>query len=166
MAAPPEDDQTHWITRLYDLYAPPLFRYAVMVLADAAAAEDVVHDVFAGLLKKPRVMDDERKYLWTAVRNECFSRLRARQRQPAVMGNGAALLEAIRIDDDPRRRLALEAALRVLSAEQREVVHLKAFEGRTFEEIAALLDEPLGTVATRYRAAVAVMQKVLETRHD
>src|SRR5688500_6795817 len=142
MAAPREDDPTQWITRIYDLYAPPLFRYALMVLADAAAAEDVVHDVFAELLKKPRLIDDERKYVWAAVRNQCYTRLRLRQRQSPIVSNGTALLEAIRIDDDSGRRLSLESALRTLSAEQREVVHLKAFEGRTFEEIAALLEEP------------------------
>jgi len=45
-------------------------------------------------------------------------------------------------------------ALRELPADQREVVHLKAFEGMTFQEIADLTNESVNTIASRYRYAV------------
>ena len=46
-----------------------------------------------------------------------------------------------------------ERALRELPPDQREVVHLKAFEGMTFDEIAAFTNESINTVASRYRYA-------------
>ncbi|HTL18027.1 MAG TPA: sigma factor-like helix-turn-helix DNA-binding protein, partial [Patescibacteria group bacterium] len=56
----------------------------------------------------------------------------------------------INADEETFRR-ALSAALAELPAEQRAVVHLKVWEGMTFETIAELLDIPLNTAASRYR---------------
>jgi len=36
------------------------------------------------------------------------------------------------------------------------VVHLKVYEGMTFQEIASLVDEPLNTVASRHRYAIRI----------
>jgi len=40
-------------------------------------------------------------------------------------------------------------------------VHLKAFEGMTFEEIAALTDESINTIASRYRYAIEKLRASL-----
>ena len=56
--------------------------------------------------------------------------------------------------DDPDEQLfrqELAEALGELPAEQRAVVHLKLWEGLTFEEIAAVLDLSANTAASRYR---------------
>ena len=45
----------------------------------------------------------------------------------------------------------MAAALGELPPDQRAVVHLKLWEGLTFEAIAATLDLPLNTAASRYR---------------
>jgi len=45
----------------------------------------------------------------------------------------------------------LSVALGELPAEQRSVVHLKLWEGLTFEQIAEVLDVPPNTAASRYR---------------
>jgi RNA polymerase sigma-70 factor (ECF subfamily) len=73
------------------------------------------------------------------------------------------LLETVAGDRDsnPDERLALEAALRELPAEQREVVHLKAFEGLTFQEISELTAESINTVASRWRYAMEKLRVVL-----
>jgi RNA polymerase sigma-70 factor (ECF subfamily) len=51
-------------------------------------------------------------------------------------------------------RLALDAAIRALPPEQREVIHLHVFEGLTFKEVALATGEPANTVASRYRYAL------------
>jgi RNA polymerase sigma-70 factor (ECF subfamily) len=63
--------------------------------------------------------------------------------------------------DRPEERLALEEALRALPADQREVVHLKTFEGLTFQEIAELTDESINTIASRYRYAIEKLRASL-----
>jgi RNA polymerase sigma-70 factor (ECF subfamily) len=134
-----------------------------MILANRQDSEDAVQQVFARLLHgRASVRPDAvEAYLRAAVRNECFSLLRVRQRTNAT--GDQTLLETVAGDRDsnPDERLALEAALRELPAEQREVVHLKAFEGLTFQEISELTAESINTVASRWRYAMEKLRVVL-----
>ena len=56
--------------------------------------------------------------------------------------------------DEQTFRAALAEALAELPPDQRAVVHLKLWEGLTFEQIAEALDIPLNTAASRYRYGV------------
>jgi RNA polymerase sigma-70 factor, ECF subfamily len=163
-AGPPDDGPADWLGVLYDRYADALYRYAMMILANPAAASDAVQQVFLGLARRPagHVRSDER-YLRRAVRNECYSALRRRRRDMTV--SDAPLLEAVAATEEhPEDRLAIEAAIRTLPAEQREVLHLKVFEGLTFHEIADQLSEPINTVASRYRYAIEKLRERLGQR--
>jgi RNA polymerase sigma-70 factor (ECF subfamily) len=131
-----------WIGQLFDRHGQSLYRYALMVLADSAAAADAVQTVFVGLLRRRSQPDFEERYLRRAVRNECFSALRRRRRD--VLAAATPILEAVEANGDrPDERLAIERALRDLPPEQREAVHLKAFEGMTFQEIADMTGESI-----------------------
>ena len=166
---PPEDPRT-LVGRLYDTHGASLYRYAVMLLADAGAAEDVVQQVFAALLRNGRAirLDDASHYLRRAVRNECYSLLR-RRRSHGGEESGAPLLDEVATDArtgaSVDERIALERGLRALSAEQREVVHLHVFDGMTFQEIADASRESINTVASRYRYALARLRELLKGRH-
>jgi RNA polymerase sigma-70 factor (ECF subfamily) len=147
------------IVELYDRFAVGLYRYALMILADPAAAGDAVQDVFVALLRLKTSIESEERYLRRAIRNECYSALRRRRYEPAA---AAPLLEAIAATDDRLdERIAIEQALRALPAEQREVVHLKVFEGMTFQEIADMCGESINTVASRYRYGIEKLRAQL-----
>ena len=80
--------------------------------------------------------------------------LRQRRRN-RIDGVDGAILEAVAGHEDrPDDRLALEQALRELPPDQREVIHLKVFEGMTFQEIADMTNESINTIASRYRYAI------------
>src|SRR5262245_9446937 len=87
------------IGELYDRFAARLYRYALMVLADRAAAADAVHQVFLGMLRQAGEIGSDERYLRRAIRNECFSMLRRRRREP--YGGDALLLEAACASDQP-----------------------------------------------------------------
>ena len=55
----------------------------------------------------------------------------------------------------------MEQALQQLPAEQREVVHLKVWEGMTFQEIADVTGEGLNTAASRYRYTLEKLRAIL-----
>jgi RNA polymerase sigma-70 factor, ECF subfamily len=158
----------HMLARLYDEYAGDLYRYAVVVLADATLAEDAVQQVFAKLLASEATLEAPERYLRRAVRNECYSLLARRgDAGSSPLADRRPLLEP---SDDARRsamdgadRLAIEAALRELPAEQREVVVLKIYEGRTLKEIAEQTGVPLNTAASRYRYALDKLRAMLTT---
>ncbi len=150
------------IGRLYDRFAGVLYRYALMILADPAGAADAVQQVFVALLGGAGgAMNDEERYLRRSVRNACYSALR--QRRPNVLSaSDTPLLEAMAGSPErPDERIAIEQAMRALSPEQREVVHLKVFEGWTLQEIADLGGESINTIASRYRYAMDKMREQL-----
>ena len=125
MSDRPPDDARSLVGRLYETYGASLYRYAVLLLADAAAAEDVVQQVFATILRQPQAprLHEEAHYLRTAVRNECYSHLR-RLRSQRQLGDERALIEPVREGGSREERIALERAIRDLPPEQREVIYL------------------------------------------
>ena len=157
-----QEAETEAAARLYDSFGPSLFRYALMILGRREAAEDVIQQVFVALIDRGAGhVADPRTYLRAAVRNACYSQLRtARVRDP---GTAAAeeILEARPDTAEPlsaEDRLALQAGILALPAEQREVIHLHVFEGLTFKEVAAATGEPPNTVASRYRYALGKLR--------
>jgi RNA polymerase sigma-70 factor (ECF subfamily) len=132
--------------------APSLFRYALMLLANHHEAEDAVQQVFIALAARGTsgigALD---RYLRTSVRNECYSVL-GRRRDALARANGLPLLETLSAAHDRTHdRLVLEQGLRALPPEQREAIHLKVFEGYSFQEAADLTGESINTIASRYR---------------
>lgn len=159
MAPRPEQE----VARLYDAFGASLYRYALVMLASRESAEDAVQQVFLTVLDRGTTgIQDEERYLKRAVRNACYSMLRARQAREAH--STGPILEEVPVDGSPvstEDRLALDAAIRQLPPDQREVLHLHVFEGRAFREIAEDVGEPLNTVASRYRYALQKLRAAL-----
>lgn len=147
---------------LYEQYGPRLYRYALVILADSAAAEDALQEAFCQLAEASRRRPGVATlaYLTTIVRNECYSRLRKRRRTAVALSE--PLLEPVAADVSREERLLVEAALRALPSEQREVVYLKVYEGLTFREIGERCGVGVNTAASRYRYALEALRSVLE----
>jgi len=161
MSRPPDPEPSEWIGRAYDAHAPQLYRYALMLLGDPAAAADVVQQVFVALMRQRQTIDALDRYLRRAVRNECFSAAR----RPRTVTFDAAVLEPIDpAADDAEQRMVIAQALEALPIEQRDTVHLKVFEGMTFQEIADVTGESINTVASRYRYAMEKLRQSLGAR--
>jgi RNA polymerase sigma-70 factor (ECF subfamily) len=159
---PQGEDPGDRIGRLYDRFAAGLYRYALMILGDPAAAADAVQQVFVAVLRaRDRDIESDERYLRRAVRNECYSTIRQRKRHPAA----AIVLEDLVADGErPDERIALQQAMSSLPPEQREVVHLKIFKGMTFQEIAGVIGESANTIASRYRYAIEKLRSMLGPR--
>ncbi len=151
----------------FQLYGPKLLLCARHWTRSLADAEDVVQEAFVRYWRHQRALGgDPQALLLTSVRRAAFDLARRDQRRVGrekLANGGLAETETIfeplaEVDD---RRVAIEAALRRLSAEQREVLLLKIWGELTFEEIARQLDIPLNTAASRYRYALASLRKEL-----
>jgi RNA polymerase sigma-70 factor (ECF subfamily) len=147
------------VRHLYDRHGPALVAYACSFVTDAAAAEDVVHQVFLRLLSSEIVMPDVPvAYIYRAVRNAALNARRKGRRdvpldpQRSVFNHRGGNMEAA---------IALEKALEELPEEQREVVVMRIWSGLTLEEAAAAARVPLNTVASRYRYALDKLREKL-----
>jgi len=152
------------IALAYRTHAAALYRYAIMLTADAAAAEDAIQQVFVKLagrkgLTLPGVI--EGFYLRRAVRNECYRILSQRRRESAQMDGDSILAPAAGGSVDHEEKAMIEGALRRLPPDQREVIHMKIYEQLTFQQIADQIGEPINTVAGRYRYGLEKLRQWL-----
>ena len=159
------DDAGAAIGPLYDRFGPALYRYALMILGRHDAAEDVVQQVFVALIRGGPRLDEPERYLRRAVRNACYSHLRAPGPRLVEAGpdSGPPLLELVADragGPGPEERIALGAAIARLPPEQREVLHLHVFEGMTFKEVGEATGESANTAASRYRYALERLRDV------
>jgi RNA polymerase sigma-70 factor (ECF subfamily) len=154
-------DPAEPLAALYDEHGARLYRYAVLLLANREAAEDAVQEAFirlAAALARRHPPEVSFGYLAVIVRNECYSALRRRKRRGEDPG---PIVEPISPQASEEERLIVDAALKALPTEQREVVYLKVFEGLTFQEIADRCGISINTAASRYRYAAAALRRTL-----
>lgn len=145
---------------LYDQCAARCHHYLVAKLGSRDAADEVLQDVFVRLVKQRAGLarvENLTAYVFAVARNEAvrYGERRGRETRQSLTAEDLFLEAKC---DDPARRDDAEsaaAALGQLADEAREVVELKIYGGLTFREIADLLAVPQGTVATRYRTALA-----------
>jgi RNA polymerase sigma-70 factor (ECF subfamily) len=152
---------------LYQRYERSLFGFLVNQLRDRAEAEDVFHEAFLALLRErggPRV--NFRAWLFQVARNLCRNRARSRQRAARAIATEARSSPPAGAELDTalvarQAMAALRAALERLPGPLAELYQLRA-AGLSYEEIAAVLDVPIGTVKSRMHEMVKRLQKEVE----
>jgi RNA polymerase sigma-70 factor, ECF subfamily len=161
------------LERLYDDHAGALFAFLLNLTRSEADTRDLLQELFVKLARQPallRGVRQERSFLLRMAHNSAIDLVRRRQarRENAAGPDGPAVdLFAPAADPDTQTfRKALAGGLEELPAEQRAVVHLKLWEGLTFEEIAATLDIPLNTAASRYRYGLDKLRASLRPLYD
>lgn len=148
---------------LYDLCADRLHHYLVVRLGSRENADDVLQETFVRAARsRKRFADVENivAYMLTVTRHEAerFIQQKRRRSRRLIRPLDADALFRCSGNGPGHNSEAADfaaAALSRLSAEQREVVELKIYAGLTFREIADVTKSPQGTVATRYRSALA-----------
>jgi RNA polymerase sigma-70 factor, ECF subfamily len=146
------------LARLYDEHAPALFAFLLNLTRAEADTRDLLQDVFIKLAQRPELLRDvreERSFLLRLAHNAAIDLIRRRcsreQRHETFSAEVLSPFASTADPDEQAFRTALAEALGELPPDQRAVVHLKLWEGLTFEEIADALDIPLNTAASRYR---------------
>jgi RNA polymerase sigma-70 factor (ECF subfamily) len=158
---------------VYDRHADPAFSLAYRMLGSRSAAEDVVQDAFLAAWRNARRyqpgLGSVRTWLLGIVHHRAVDALRrhtvherrrggdetAAERQPAAELTD---VEAVRRDEARGVRAALDG----LPAEQARVIELAYYGGFTHNEIADMLETPLGTVKGRMRLGLEKLRDHLE----
>lgn len=151
---------------LHDRYAQVVYSVALRVLGDTAQAEDVLQEIFLQLWRKPETFDSNRGSLgaWLAViaRHRAIDQLRRRRPESDIDDVIISIDSDLEQTADRNRAIArIRSAVEQLPLEQRRALELAFFQGLTHSEVAAKTGEPLGTIKTRIRAALAALRKGL-----
>lgn len=153
------DPATQRLQELYREIGPGLLAYFRRRPALAGAAEDLLQDTFVQAWRHPERLlhaDSPRAYLFGIARHLSLDTLR-RQRPTEALGElPAAPAEAEDIRLEPMHR-----AIAALPELQREALQLKLQHELSYEEIASVLNIPVGTVRSRLHHAVRQLREVL-----
>ena len=161
------------IERLYDGHSQPLFAFLLNFTRDEADTRDLLQEIFIKLAREPELLAgvrDERAFLIRLAYNAAIDLMRRRGTRDRTKKNFTAeTVSPFAATADPDENIfreELAAALAELPEEQREVVHLKLWEGLTFEEIAAALDISPNTAASRYRYGLDKLRERLRPLYE
>ena len=156
-----EGDQTAFL-ELYDRHREPIYRFAYRLLGEVDKAEDVTHDCFLSLIRKPENFRPGRAslrtYLFAAARNLALKHFRSTGRETGL--DDMAEEPQLSPRHEPLRKLldnelAAEVRRAVFSLPplQREALILFEYEGLSLNEIAEITDADVGAIKGRlYRA--------------
>jgi len=160
---------------LYDRSSSLLFTLAVRMLSDRDEATDLLQEVYLEVWRKGVRYDPARgtpiAWLITMTRSRAIDRLRSRAsrgqgRTDSIETAGVAELP----DDkggpfeaaaDRELREVVTTALASLPRAQQQAVELAYYEGLSHTEIAARLNEPVGTIKTRIKLGMTKLKAVL-----
>jgi len=152
----------------FEAHGPRLLLWARQWTRSLADAEDVVQEAFIRYWRHQRELPgDPQALLVTSIRRAAIDLARrdarrARREERFGRDEDAPFFEPVP-GDNAARRQEIEAALRRLPSEQREVLVLKIWHELTFEQIADQLGIPLNTAASRYRYALMALRKELNS---
>jgi RNA polymerase sigma-70 factor (ECF subfamily) len=155
------------LTLIYEKYLDSMLTLAMGLLNDAAAAEDVVQDVFVAFAQSRRsfqMWGSLSGYLATSVVNRVRDYRRQRRRQAGrdaglrVSTEPAGPEQAVILTEQAK---LLADAVAQLPEEQREVVLLRLKAGLKFRDIALLQQTSINTVLSRYRYGLERLRSTL-----
>src|SRR5262249_10194856 len=156
---------------LYRRYVRSIFGLALRRLRDRAQAEEVTQEAFVAVWRSAQSYRPERGsaggWLYTVARNAILDRLRRNRR--AFAFTSSELPELASPEGGPDEQAAqsetawrVHPALDELNRNERQVSELAYWGGLSQTEVANFLGQPLGTVKTRTRSALARLADVLE----
>ncbi len=163
-------------------YERPVFALIYRMVRDRALAEDLAQDTFVKVLNALESYRPEYKFsswIFKIANNVAIDQLRRRELDTLSLDGApdartrdeveATTLQAADRSETPLAELEsrelgrlIEAAIGRLRPEYRSCILLRHVEGRSYEEIAEVLDLPLGTVKTYIHRARLELRELLE----
>lgn len=161
------------LEELYDRYGRVVYSLALRVTQQPAAAEEIVQDVFLLVWKNAHRYETTRgllqPWLFTMARNRALDHLRLkREKQRRLEDEWQEAASALQTASgekhfDARRQAEqVRSLMGALPEKHRRAVELAFFEGMTHTEIAAKMQEPLGTVKSWIRGSLVRLREGLK----
>jgi len=157
---------------VYQDTSAKLFGVCLRILNDRSEAEDVLQDVYLTVWRKAAAFDPGRAspitWLVAIARNRAIDRLRSsamsRRMEPiesadAVSDPSPAALERVELAQQHQR---LAGCLEELEARQAAAIRTAFLDGATYEELAARMSVPLGTMKSWIRRGLLKLRACLE----
>jgi RNA polymerase sigma-70 factor (ECF subfamily) len=163
----------HELEQLYDAHAAGLFHYLQSFTACEADARDLLQELFIKLTRSAGRSSEwrsERAWLYRLAHNLVIDWTRRRttraEYEHASAAEAPSLFQRVADPDLDTIARQLSDALFSLPPEQRAVMHLKLWEGLTFDEIATAQGTSPNTAASRYRYGLDKLRTLLRPFYE
>jgi RNA polymerase sigma-70 factor (ECF subfamily) len=148
-----------------------VFTLAVRIVRSRETAEEITVDVFHDVWKRASTYDASGGtvvgWIMNQARSRALDRLRFEQRKKRTPAHSSATLDAITestseesLEAGDRQQL-LRHALALLTTAEREAIEAAFFSEYSYQETAARLNQPVGTIKTRIRSGLAKLRSSL-----
>ena len=156
---------------LYDRSYRLVFTLTMRILGNHASAEEVTLDVFHDIWRRASTYDVRGGSVLGWVMNQARSRAidrlrfegRKKRTHSAVADPQMQAMTTEAAAESSEQAHVLQRALQALTPDERQAVETAYFSELTYVEVAARLNEPLGTIKTRIRSALGKLRRALST---
>lgn len=154
--------------KLYEVYGPRVFRFAIRMVREETKAEEVVNDVMFEVWKSAGRFEARSKpstWILGIARFRALNAIRGKKLETQELDDALPIADpsedAGELLDRRSQVEQVKVALAQLSPEHREVVELTYFQGCSYKEIAKIAGCPEGTVKTRMYHAKRRLEPIL-----
>jgi RNA polymerase sigma-70 factor (ECF subfamily) len=151
--------------RMYQRHVGDVYRYALAVMRNPADAEDVTQTTFLNAYRafteKGSRPEKPQNWLIAIAHNVCRQRFRQSARRPAEVSFEDDIADTL-VDDDVPTGEDIRRALSHLAFNQRAALVMRELEGRSYAEIAEILDLSTSAVETLIFRARRALREQLE----
>lgn len=143
-------------SKLYESYAPMVYRRCVALLKDDAEASDMMQNVFVRIYERRNSLDltNPSSLLWNTATRLCLNRIRDKARRGVNVDSEELLLQIASVDDEADAYEAGNILTRIFSKEPestRTIAVLHFVDGMTLEETAEAVGLSVSGVRKRLR---------------
>jgi RNA polymerase sigma-70 factor (ECF subfamily) len=163
--------QEEALAEIYRRHSAAVFGLAKRLIYDAVLAEEVTQEVFVRLWREPERFDPTRGSLRTFLLSVTHGRAidilrsetsrRAREERSRSVAEAGYDLEQEVFDLTTAERV--RKAVAKLPGGERKAIELAYFGGHSYREVAAMENEPEGTIKSRIRSGLRRMERELST---
>ena len=148
---------------IFDYFAPKLIGYIVGLGSQREIAEEITQDVLGVVWQKSKQFDFNKgnvsTWIFTIARNKRVDRIRKNENPQYVTGEMIEALYPHTINQSRDSELEVEKIQSKLNINERKLIKMSFFEGKSHNIISRELEIPLGTVKSRIRNLLKKMKK-------
>ncbi len=166
-----KNDSVAW-SLIYELYYPRIYAFMLTRIRDGMLAEDLAADVFVNALRAIETYEERglafAAWLYRIAHNRLIDHYRRNGRTGTdsldeMDESGDRLADKAIITDGgvDLDRIDLQTAMRLLSAEQQQIVHLRFIEGMTSDQVAGVMNKTVAAVKIMQHRALKALKQSL-----
>lgn len=161
---------------LYELTHRIVFTLIMRIINNRETTEELTLDVFHDVWRRASTYDPANGpvvgWIMNQARCRAIDRVRHEQRKKRInteteaSGNGHSHEDPQTALQNDEQSQLLRNALETLSPEERQAIEIAFFSELTYREVAAGLNQPLGTIKSRIRSGLAKLRNALGEKSE